>query len=207
MPNQPFRPNLAELPRYCPDCGRPGGRAESDLCEHCGATLIVQGYCPVCESRLCGPVGSPCPKHDVELLADDPDLSPPPTSGASVSWSTVRRFPATMAAAAARIRLEAEGIPTFVEGERMGTPAIVKLQVPAELTAEARIILDQGWDWPADDLDPEDDPLETGDLAEPDPSAEPDAPRWSFFAIELVLVLAVMATLAAWLLFHALTGV
>jgi hypothetical protein len=64
----------------------------------------------------------------------------------------VGRFPTGLAAAAARIRLEAEGIPTFLEGERMaglGAYSVAtggaKLQVPVHLLADARIILSQRW--------------------------------------------------------------
>ena len=71
---------------------------------------------------------------------------------------TVKVFPDSLAAAIPRSRLEAEGIPTFLEGERMGSPAMytvatggVKLQVPAHQTAEARIILSQGWSLPGDE--------------------------------------------------------
>ncbi len=85
----------------------------------------------------------------------------------------MKRFPDSLAAAAARIRLEAEGIPTFVEGERMGAPSMyrvatggVKLQVPADLSAEARILLDQEWSWPDDELDHDE-----GDGVEDDPGS------------------------------------
>ena len=71
---------------------------------------------------------------------------------------TVRVFPDSLAAAIPRSRLEAEGIRTFLEGERMGSPAMyrvatggVKLQVPAHQTAEARIILSQSWSLPGDE--------------------------------------------------------
>jgi hypothetical protein len=51
-----------------------------------------------------------------------------------------------------RVRLEAEGIPTFVEGSRMGSRSMyfvatggLKLQVPQSLASEARAILSQTW--------------------------------------------------------------
>ena len=102
------------------------------------------------------------------LLADDSSEGHPRLpAGTPIAWVTVKRFPDSLAVAAARIRLEAEGIPTFVEGERMGAPSMyrvatggVKLQVPAELTAEARVILDQEWSWPDDELELEEGPWE-----------------------------------------------
>ncbi len=203
MWNDESRPTVDHAPRFCPDCGHSAGTASSDLCERCGSTLVPQGYCPVCEAHVRSPIGSLCPKHDVKLLADDEILRPPAVAGDSVRWTTVRRFPDTLAVAAAVIRLEAEGIPTFVEGERMGAPAMyrvatggVKLQVPAELAAEARVILDQGWDWPDDEFDLEDDPPDHHEHADP----ASVRPRWSLLAIEAAIVL---IAITAWIVMHA----
>jgi hypothetical protein len=128
------------------------------LCPDCGATLFPQGYCPVCEDYLRLPVGALCPKHDLELEAGEPDSTNPIAAGQPVSWVTVGVLPDTLAAAAPRIRLEAEGIPTFLEGERMGSAGMyrqatggVKLQVPSDQAAEARIILSQSWSLPSDE--------------------------------------------------------
>jgi len=73
---------------------------------------------------------------------------------------TVSQFSDSLAAEAPRIRLEAEGIPTFVEGERMGARSMyhvatggVKLRVPDNLAADARIILSQTWSATAAELD------------------------------------------------------
>jgi hypothetical protein len=70
----------------------------------------------------------------------------------------VKIFPDSLSAAIPRSRLEAEGIRTFLEGERMGSPAMyrvatggVKLQVPADQVAEARIVLAQCWSLPSDE--------------------------------------------------------
>jgi hypothetical protein len=100
------------------------------------------------------PVGATCPKHDVELQPEGPGGTTTGAQGQPISWVTVSKFPHTLAAAAARIRLEAEGIPTFLEGERMGSPSMyrvatggVKLQVPAEMAHDARVVLAQTWSW------------------------------------------------------------
>src|SRR5579875_54889 len=172
---------LCNAPRFCPDCGQAVGEpAEDVLCQRCGSTLAVQGYCPICELRVRRRIGELCPKHDVPLLADDTELRPPLPLGSSGSWVTVERFPDSLTVAAARIRLEAEGIPTFVEGERMGAPTMyrvatggVKLQVPAEYLAEARIILTQEWSLPDEDLCAKDNAPE--DFAEP--AHDTDSPR------------------------------
>jgi hypothetical protein len=73
---------------------------------------------------------------------------------------TVRSFPHTVAANAARIRLEAEGIPTFLSGARMAESVAyqvatggVKLQVPRALLADARVLLAQSWAPPFADED------------------------------------------------------
>jgi hypothetical protein len=79
-----------------------------------------------------------------------------------------------MAAEAPRIRLEAEGIPTFVEGERMGARSMyhvatggVKLKVPDNLASDARIILSQTWSATAAELDIEETP--DGDIDDTEP--------------------------------------
>jgi hypothetical protein len=75
-------------------------------------------------------------------------------------------FPNSLAAAVPRTRLEAEGIPTFLDGERMGGPGMygsatvgVKLQVHTDQAAEARIILSQKWTLPKDEQSDFDDLL------------------------------------------------
>jgi hypothetical protein len=147
--------------RFCPLCQR----AESDdrvLCRECGETLVPQGYCGICEDHWVLPEGTPCPKHDVKLEVFSPDAADGLPSGESHAWVTVAIFHDALKAEAPRIRLEAEGIPTFLEGERMGSRSMyqvatggVKLQVPQGLAAEARVVLSQSWTPPIadDDLD------------------------------------------------------
>jgi predicted RNA-binding Zn-ribbon protein involved in translation (DUF1610 family) len=149
----------ANPPRVCTGCKRTYRNDDSlALCPHCGDEVIAQGFCPVCERYVPRPVGSLCPKHDIELDESPPIDERAASDGSAVSWVTVGRFEHSQAVAAPRIRLEAEGIPTFVEGERMGSVGMyrqaiggVKLQVPAELVDEARIILAQNWALPSDE--------------------------------------------------------
>jgi hypothetical protein len=146
-------------PRICPKCGHVAdGETAGSICPDCGATTYPQGYCPVCEDYLRLPVGALCAKHDLVLEAGEPDSMNPTAPPRPISWVTVGVLPDSLAAAAPRIRLEAEGIPTFLEGERMGSPGMyrqatggVKLQVPSDLAAEARIILSQSWSLPSDE--------------------------------------------------------
>jgi hypothetical protein len=76
---------------------------------------------------------------------------------------TVATYPDVLQADAPRLRLEAEGIPTFLEGERMGRNTIyqvatggVKLQVPDAQLADARVLLSQVWTSPDDNEDLDD---------------------------------------------------
>lgn len=158
-----------DVPLYCPRCQRPSGRGAT-LCADCGERLLVQGYCPICERFWARPVGSDCPKHDVPL--DDRPPARAPAEGAR--WVTAGLYADALKAEAPRIRLEAEGIPTFVEGERMGGHSMypvatggVKLQVPQPMLADARVLLAQTWAAPpsADDLD------DAWDELAPDPGA------------------------------------
>jgi hypothetical protein len=187
-------------PRFCPTCGYEAGEvSDGPLCARCGAALHLQGYCPICESRWRLAVGALCPKHDVELLSDEPGSTSRVAAG-PISWITVTKFPHSLAAAAARIRLEAEGIPTFLEGERMGSPSMyrvatggVKLQVPADLVAEARVILSQSWSLPGEEIDIDDDlDSDWQDLA-PAPS-----PIRGWVA-EAILILVLLSPAIIWL--------
>jgi hypothetical protein len=153
------RPSANPGPRICMNCMRVihddfGGT----LCPDCGATTYPQGYCPVCEDFVRLPVAKLCPKHDVELEDGIPSSIHSMAPGEPIDWVTVGVLPDSLAAAAPRIRLEAEGIHTFLEGERMGSAGMyrqatggVKLQVPAHQAGEARIILSQIWSLPSDE--------------------------------------------------------
>jgi hypothetical protein len=152
--------SAVSAPQFCPGCGRTGPD-DARLCPSCGDALAAQGYCDICEVFWPLRPGMSCPKHDVPLESG-PNCAPaafPP--GESPRWVTVHTFADPMQAEPPRIRLEAEGIPTFLEGERMGSHTIyqvatggVKLQVPESLAADARILLGQSWTAPlADDLD------------------------------------------------------
>ena len=104
------------------------------------------------KSGLCVPSTTSCSKPL-------PRACPSRSRAALPSWVTLTVFPNALDAAMPRTRLEAEGIPTFLDGERMGTLGMyavatrgVKLQVPANRVADARIILSQSWSLPADEI-------------------------------------------------------
>lgn len=152
-------PSEYREPTYCPRCRRADHDGHVTLCSACGDSLVGQGYCPVCEAYLLLPVGASCPKHELELEPGPTRLEPAPMM-VGVGWATIRVFTDSTAVAAARIRLEAEGIPTYLEGERMGNSSMyvvasggVKLLVPADQIAEARVILDQNWSFTAAEYD------------------------------------------------------
>ncbi len=116
-------------------------------------------------------MGVPCPKHDLELDALGPPRPPLEGVDGSQRWVTVADLADTVSIEPARIRLEAEGIPTFVDGERMGSRSMyqvatggIRLKVPEHLAADARIILSQTWRATVAELDieevEEDDPDE-----------------------------------------------
>jgi len=170
--SQASRPAPGSDPRFCPRCGT-AGRDESALCGTCGDALVPQGYCPVCEAYWTLAVDTPCPKHELALEASPAQANLPHPRASNDPWVTVGRFADGLRAEAPRIRLEAEGIPTFVEGERMGSSSMypvatggVKLRVPASLVADARILLAQSWSLPTDD-----DLDDAWDDLEPDPGA------------------------------------
>lgn len=150
------------LPRHCPRCGWAETLADP-LCPECGETLVEQGYCAICEDFLSIPPGMLCPKHDVELDEGPAPLLEGLAPGETPTWVTVATYHDTLEAEAPRIRLEAEGIATFLEGERMGSRSMyqvatggVKLQVPEALVPDARVILAQSWTSPVEDDDLDD---------------------------------------------------
>lgn len=151
------------IPTYCPRCNRPGP-PDGPLCDRCGEAIRPQGYCPICERRLFRSPGEDCPKHDVPLLDAPPEAEFDPASARLV---TVAVFGLPAEAVGPRLRLDAEGIPTFLQDERIGgqTPygfatGGLKLQVPEPSAADARVLLSQKWG-PADGDDGEsDDPWE-----------------------------------------------
>lgn len=152
-------------PRFCPGCRRTASDGDSRLCAACGETLQPQGYCTTCEDYWPLQVGMPCPKHETPLEADAPRRADfvTGTSGAVPRWVTLGTFADAMAAEGLRIRLESEGIPTLLEGERMGSLSMyqvatggVKLQVPQPLLADARVLLGQSWSSQVEDDELED---------------------------------------------------
>ncbi len=148
----------AAAPLFCPRCRK---AAQSDLdrrlCPECGDTVSPQGFCLVCERYWLLPVGALCPKHDIELTlpgpADDASaIAHAVELGDGDGVSPLARGSRT------RIRLEAEGIPTFLDGERMGEPGMhhaaaggVKLKVPANRIDDAMRVLSHDWSLRADD--------------------------------------------------------
>ena len=138
-------------PAFCVRCLREGPRGAS-LCPECGDRLALQGYCPVCDRAWLKPEGSLCPKHDLELTAGPDPVMPTLRDDEAIDWVTVGSFAIPMEAEVRRLRLEAEGIPTFLDGTRIGANAIyaiatggIKLQVPRALGGEARVLLSQTW--------------------------------------------------------------
>jgi hypothetical protein len=169
MPLEPLS-HPAGTPAYCPRCDRdvPAGAA---LCPRCGERAREQGVCPICERSWRLAAGASCPKHDLPLVswAEHREGTTPDPQAAG-GWVMVARFRHTLAAEPPRIRLEAEGIPTFLDGARMGSNALhnparggVGLMVPRGLEADARVVLDQSWGpvpTPDDDLENAWDDLE-----------------------------------------------
>jgi hypothetical protein len=147
--------------RFCPRCDRGLDGAEGvRLCPKCGDELVDQGYCTVCEGFVRRPPGELCPKHDVPLESLAERAVATDRLPESDRWTTVARFSDPLQADAPRLRLEAEGVPTFLEGERMGRNTVwnaatggVKLQVPESRVADARVLLSQVWTPPEQDPD------------------------------------------------------
>jgi hypothetical protein len=196
-------------PSFCPSCRkstRPTG--QSDLCERCGDRLVSKGYCPVCEDFVSRAVGEPCPKHQVVLEPEAPPTLSRRLAEEGTSWVEVGRFSDALACQPPRIRLEAEGIPTMIDGERMGDRSMyhvatggVVLRVPENLAGDARIILSQTWSADAAALGIDDwaDDEDHVDAPELDMSAfTPEEGRSTFANLA---VLAVILTIAIAILF------
>jgi hypothetical protein len=152
----------ATPPRYCPRC-RGEGLGEGSLCAECGETLRSRGYCETCEGYWKLDPGEPCPKHEVELVVEAPSFAAFASPEERGSLVTVATYSHPNQANPPRIRLEAEGIPTFLDGERIAGSTLyqvatggVRLQVPSSLASAARILIAQTWAAPPEadeDLD------------------------------------------------------
>jgi hypothetical protein len=191
-------------PLFCPRCRR-AARDErgKGLCSLCGDSLQPQGYCEVCERFWPQAAGFECPKHEIPLVdsAPVPLMTEVPPEG--LRLVTVGVYHMAYEAETRRSRLEAEGVPTFLEGPRMGAmkpygvaTGGVKLQVPLAYQDEARILLAQSWAPPRyqdDDLD------DAWDDLEPDPSGiheeHSGGIAWTLVAVVVVTALVALATL------------
>ena len=144
---------------YCPGCSLDDfDDLAQPTCPECGDSLREKAYCPVCERYWPLDRGALCPKHDIELEGPPEEPAPPEEAGPYVPWVTAAVYPTVAEASILRGRLEAEGIPTLLDGERMGTAGMylvatrgIRVQVPADKIADARIILSQKWSLPDDE--------------------------------------------------------
>ncbi|MDB5349746.1 MAG: hypothetical protein JWN86_993 [Planctomycetota bacterium] len=174
-------------PRFCPRCKQAGPDGQT-LCPECGEAMVDRGYCAVCNRFWLIAAGESCPKHEIPL-DDGPPATPDLGEGHYVDWVSIAAYPQPIAAQAPRIRLEAEGIPTFLEGEHMGGHGLyavatggVRLQVPRNLVHDARIVLSQTWVSVAEADDDLDDAWD--DLA-----PEPGSRRRTVMRAIIVLIL------------------
>ncbi|MGC8642032.1 MAG: hypothetical protein ACP5XB_19375 [Isosphaeraceae bacterium] len=204
-------PQARHAPRFCPRC-RVSFADVSDpsICPSCGDVLIPQGYCPVCEDYWLLPVETACPKHDLPLDAIGPPRPLLDGEGKPPRWTTVAHYGDSQSADAPRIRLEAEGIPTFVEGERMGARSMyhvatggVLLKVPDTMAHDARIILSQTWSVTADQLGIEDDD-EDAEVGEPHLTEGPSGSLDEATSLSLNIILFVVVGLPSLLLAYFL---
>ena len=179
-------------PRFCDRC-RGEGSADGSLCPDCGESLVDRGYCPTCEGFWKQRVGSACPKHEVELVEAPPEPPPLGLPGVRTALVTVATFSHPNQANAPRIRLEAEGITTFLDGERIAGSTLyqvatggVRLQVPAPQASAARILLAQTWAPPQAEGDDADDDL---DDAWDDLAPEPGQKRRAIMKLAILVFL------------------
>jgi hypothetical protein len=202
---------------FCTGCGKVPRPATGIMaCPSCGDRLIPQGFCPVCEHHLRQPVGTPCPKHEIPLEAGAPARPRFDDSGKPLKWATVARYSDSMAAEAPRIRLEAEGIPTFVAGERMGARSMyhvatggVELKVPDSLATDARIILSQTWSATAAELDLDETVDDDVDVESDRPAYESRPPSWRDRVTNEILIASIVVPLlveVAYLFYSLLAG-
>jgi hypothetical protein len=108
--------------------------------------------------------GEACPKHDVPL-EPQPEHGEDAAAEEQSTWVVAATFGNDAEPEAKRLRLEAEGIPTLLDNERMGSGSMlqiatggIRLRVPRQSLADARVILSQAWTLPASqDLADDDD--------------------------------------------------
>lgn len=168
------------MPLFCPQCGKDGPGA-SRLCADCGAKLVLKGFCTVCECHWAMPPGSKCPKHEVELISEAPSSALDQLPARGTKWVKVASYPHPYEAEAARLRLNAEGIPAMLDGQRMNlaypsqlATGGTRLMVPEALEQDARVLLSQSWAAPfgEEEDEPEyDEPASPGERFEAPPES------------------------------------
>ncbi len=169
MATQPDDRRTKQLPaisgvRFCSRCRKSyADHPWLSSCSVCGDELLPQGYCPICEKPWPLSPGELCPKHDLPLELQ-PAASQEPADAGPSNWAVAATFGDDTEAEAMRLRLEAEGISTFMENARMGSGSMFQvatggttLKVPVDQLADARVILDQDWTIPASDDQIDDD--------------------------------------------------
>jgi hypothetical protein len=188
-------------PPFCPRCRRVSRDDRGQgLCNQCGESLQPQGYCEVCEKYWPRAAGFECPKHEIALVESAPEPFMPAVPPEGMRLVTVGVYHLSYEAETRRSRLEAEGVPTFLEGARMGSmrpyggvTGGVRLQVPLAFQDEARILLAQSW---APPRHPDDDLEDAWDDLEPDPNANHGEPaNWLALCLGAVIVLTVLVAL------------
>ena len=148
---------IAAGPRFCPHC-RLEGPDEAVLSPSAAARCVLGAIADL-RAILEHTAWAARPKHEIELEAWSPELASGQPGEGTIEWVTVGTFADAMRAQGPRIRLEAEGIPTVLQGERMGSRSMyavatggLKLQVPRPLEADARVLLSQSWTSPVSEM-------------------------------------------------------
>ncbi len=194
-------------PLFCLNCKR-SRRSDAELCPECGDRLIGQAYCAVCEDYWKLEVGALCPKHDLELTASPPTSAARFHANEAINWTTVQAYTRHFEAEAARLRLDAEGIPVMIDGSRLGAEGntyhaafgVVRVKVPAKLVQESRVLLTQTWAIPSDPdgLDEDWEEPELPNALDPiEDDSGPNSSLWFWFG--LLVVVSILTTILTFL--------
>jgi hypothetical protein len=198
-----MRSIVEKPPLFCPRCCLAARDERGQvLCNHCGESLQQQAYCEVCEKYWPQAAGFECPKHEIALVESAPDPHRHDVPPEGLQLVTVGVYDMSYEAETRRSRLEAEGVPTFLEGARMGSmrpygvaTGGIRLQVPLAYRDEARILLAQRW---APPRHPDDDLEDAWDDLEPEPNAiHEEQHGWLASPVGALIVITALIALTA----------